>query len=168
MTRIPGAEQMLRLRFPVLGVVLAAALLFAGTLPAHAAGGRSIDVNLSTQRATAYEGSTPVYSAGVTTGRPGWATPTGSFSIVNRVADETMDSSTIGIPRDAPGGYYITGILYTQYIDYSGDALHYNYWSPASAFGNYPTSHGCVGMQLGAAAFFWNFASIGTPVTIHY
>lgn len=159
---------MLRFRFPLVGVVLAIALFAAQAPGARAQGGRSIDVNLSTQTATAYEGATPVYSAGVTTGRPGWATPTGSFAITYRVANETMDSSTIGIPRDSPGGYYITGILYTQYVDYSGDALHYNYWSPASAFGNYPTSHGCVGMRLGAAAFFWNFADVGTPVVIHY
>jgi|SwirhisoilCB1_FD_contig_31_3930429_length_685_multi_4_in_0_out_0_1 lipoprotein-anchoring transpeptidase ErfK/SrfK len=157
-----------RFRYRLVAVLFALALFFTFVPTVHAAGGRSIDVNLSTQTATAYEGDTAVYSAGVTSGRPGFETPTGTFSIVNRVADETMDSSTIGIPRDSPGGYYLTGILYTQYFDNIGDALHYNYWSPASAFGGYPTSHGCVGMQLDAAAFFWDFADIGTPVTIHY
>ena len=157
------------LLYRIFGVLVAVGL-FTGSVPiAHAQGGaRSIDVNLSTQTITAYEGSTPVYSAGVTTGRPGWATPTGNFSIVNRVYDETMVSSTIGIPVDSPGGYDLTGILFTQYFDWSGDALHYNYWSPSSAFGSYPTSHGCVGMQYGPAAFFWDFATYGTPVTIHY
>jgi lipoprotein-anchoring transpeptidase ErfK/SrfK len=79
-----------------------------------------------------------------------------------------MDSSTIGIPRNSPGGYYLPGVLYTQYFDGIGDALHYNYWSPTSAFGGYPTSHGCVGMPLATARFFWNFATYGTPVRIHY
>lgn len=161
------------LHYRVLALLLVAGFFLGSTGSAHAQTqaafpGHWIDVNLSTQTATAYNGSTPVYTAGVTSGRPGWATPTGTFSVVNRVANETMDSSTIGIPRNAPGGYYLTNILYTQYFDWSGDALHYNYWSPASAFGSYPTSHGCVGMQLGAAQYFWNFASIGTPVVIHY
>ncbi len=159
---------MFRLRSSLVGVVLALALAVAVAPPAHAQGGRSIDVNLSTQTATALEGGVPVYTAPVTTGRPGWSTPTGTFSILRRIPNETMDSSTIGIPRNAPGGYYLTNILYTQYFDSSGDALHYNYWSPPSAFGHYPTSHGCVGMPLAAAKFFWDFATYGTPVVIHY
>ena len=159
---------MSRFRYRLVAVLFALALFFTFVPTVHAAGGRSIDVNLSTQTITAYEGNTAVYSAGVTSGRPGWPTPTGTFSIVKRVYNETMDSSTIGIPRDAPGGYYLTNIYYTQYFDNNGDALHYNYWSPSSAFGAYPTSHGCVGMQLGPAAYFWNFATYGTPVTIHY
>ncbi len=159
---------MVRLRAPVLGVLLAAALLFVSVPHAQAQDERSIDVNLSTQTASAIENGAVVYTAGVTTGRPGWRTSTGTFSILYRVANETMDSSTIGIPRNGPGGYYLTGVLYTQYFDWSGSALHYNYWSPASAFGGYPTSHGCVGMQYSTALFFWDFASVGTPVTIHY
>lgn len=151
-----------------MGILLAVALFLTWVPSAQAQGGRWIDVNLSTQTITAYEGSSAVYSAGVTTGKAGWDTPTGTFSILRRVYNETMDSSTIGVPRDAPGGYYITDILYTQYFDNGGDALHYNYWSPDSAFGGYPTSHGCVGMQYGASQFFWNFADVGTPVIVHY
>jgi lipoprotein-anchoring transpeptidase ErfK/SrfK len=157
-----------RLRAPMLGVLLSLALLFVSVPYAHAQDDRSIDVNLSTQTASAIENGQVVYSAGVTTGRPGWATPTGTYSIFSRVFNETMDSSSIGIPSDAPGGYHLTGVLYTQYFIPDGTALHYNYWSPASAFGGYPTSHGCVGMPLGTAQFFWDFASIGTPVTVHY
>jgi lipoprotein-anchoring transpeptidase ErfK/SrfK len=159
---------MVRFRAPLLGALLAAVLLFVSVPHAQAQGSRSIDVNLSTQTASVIEDGQVVYTAGVTTGRPGFRTPTGTFSILYRVANETMDSSSIGIPRDSPGGYYLTGVLYTQYFTSDGAALHYNYWSPASAFGGYPTSHGCVGMQLGPAQFFWNFASVGTPVTIHY
>jgi lipoprotein-anchoring transpeptidase ErfK/SrfK len=160
---------MRRLLYRLIGLLLAAGIAASSAPVAHAQFvGRWIDVNLSTQTITAYEGATPVYRAGVTTGRPGWSTPTGTFRIVRRVYNETMDSSTIGIPRDAPGGYYLPNIYFTQYFDWSGDALHYNYWSPPSAFGSYPTSHGCVGMQWGPASFFWSFASIGTPVVIHY
>ncbi len=77
-----------------------------------------------------------------------------------------MDSLTIGLPRDAPEGYYIKDILFTQYFDWQGDALHLNYWQPASVFGRQPTSHGCVGLRYADAEFFWNFLSLGSRVVI--
>jgi lipoprotein-anchoring transpeptidase ErfK/SrfK len=130
--------------------------------------GRWIDANLSSATVTAMEGNTPVYTAYSTIGTANNPTPTGSFAIVRRVANETMDSSTIGIPNNAPGGYYLTGVLYTQYFTNEGHALHYNYWSPASAFGSQAGSHGCLGLTLGASRYFWDFAGVGTPVIIHY
>ena len=161
---------MRRLLGPLFGLLLIASFFLASPSTAHAQSfaGHWINVNLSTQTATAYNGSRPVYTALVTSGRPGYATPTGSFSIVKRVYNETMTSWVFGIPPTAPGGYYVPNVLYTQYFDWSGDALHDNYWSPSSAFGGYGTSHGCVGMRVGDAAFFWNFATYGTPVEVHY
>src|SRR5689334_10337470 len=70
---------MIRLRAPILGALLSVILLFVSVPHAQAAGFRSIDVNLSTQTARAIEGGQVVYTAGVTTGRPGWRTPTGRF-----------------------------------------------------------------------------------------
>jgi lipoprotein-anchoring transpeptidase ErfK/SrfK len=81
------------------------------------------------------------------------------------VANETMDSSTVGIPRNGPGGYYLTNVLFTQYFLPTGQSIHYNWWS--SNWG-YPGSHGCLGLSYADAAFMWNFANIGTPVVIHY
>jgi lipoprotein-anchoring transpeptidase ErfK/SrfK len=150
--------------------MLSTFLLAAATpLVAHAQGfqGHWVDVDLSNHTATAMNGDSRVYTAYITAGRPGWSTTTGVHYIQRRVYNETMDSSTIGIPNDAPGGYYLTGVYYTQYF-YDGEALHYNYWSPSSVFGNVNTSHGCVGMRLGDAAFFWNFADVGTPVVVHW
>ncbi len=126
-----------------------------------------IDVNLTQQTATAYVGRTPVYVARVSTGKPGWETPTGTFYIGRRVYNETMDSATIGVPRTSPEGYYLTDIYFTQYFTANGVALHYNWWAPRSVFGRQPTSHGCVGMDWADAAFFWTFATSGTPVVVH-
>ncbi len=142
--------------------------LTANPLAAHAQPfeGRWVDVSLSNHTATAMEGDTAVYTAGISAGRPGFETDQGTFFINRRVASETMDSSTIGIPNDAPGGYFLTGVPYTQYFN-GGEALHGNYWADPSVFGNANTSHGCVGMATSDAAFFWNFADIGTPVVIH-
>jgi len=128
--------------------------------------GRWIEVDRSAQVIRAMDGGQVVYSAPVTVGVQAFATPTGVYAVERRVANETMDSATIGIPRDAPNGYYLTDVLYTQYFE-NGYALHYNYWSPPEVFGNSPASHGCIGMQLSDAEFFWNFAGIGTPVVIN-
>lgn len=128
---------------------------------------RWIAVNLTTQRAIAFVGAQPVHVALVTSGVPGWETPTGDFRIFMRLEDETMDSLTIGIPRDDPWGYYLENVYYTQYF-VGGVALHYNYWRADSYFGNVPSSHGCVGMRYDDAKFFWDFAAIGTRVVVHY
>jgi hypothetical protein len=134
--------------------------------PARSFAGNWIDVDLSLPaRLTAYQGSTPVRSMLTIIGRGPLATPTGTFSIIRRVANETMDSATVGIPRNSPGGYYLTNVLYTQYFLPTGQSIHYNWWS--SNFG-YPGSHGCLGLSYGDAAYMWNFATVGTRVSIHY
>jgi lipoprotein-anchoring transpeptidase ErfK/SrfK len=127
---------------------------------------RWIDVDLNLPATmTAYEGNVPIRTMYTIIGRGALTTPTGNFSIIRRVANETMDSSTIGIPRDGPGGYYLTDVLFTQYFLPNGQSIHYNYWS--GNFG-YPGSHGCLGLSYDDAAFMWDFADIGTPVSIHY
>jgi len=127
---------------------------------------RWIAVNLSTQRAVAFVGAQPVRVALVTTGAPGWETPTGDFRIGLRKENETMDSLSIGIPHEDPQGYYVENVLFTQYF-YGPISLHYNYWRPESYFGNVASSHGCVGMRYNDAKFFWDFATTGTRVVVY-
>ncbi len=154
----------------ILATLLSLALITASLVPiadiASAQSGRWIEVDTGSGMAYAVENGQVVYSAAVTVGGRYFPTPKGTFSIIRRVANETMDSSTIGIPNNAPGGYYLTGVLYTQYF-VDGVALHYNYWSPDEAFGSAAGSHGCIGLRLGDAEFFWNFADIGTPVIVY-
>jgi len=128
--------------------------------------GRWLDVNLNTpSRVTAYEGDAEVSSFLAIRGAGNRPTPSGVFTILRRVANETMNSDTIGIPRFGPGGYYLTNVLFTQYFTGDGASFHYNYWS--SAWG-YPGSHGCLGLTYGDSAWLWEWAHVGTPVVIHY
>ncbi len=118
--------------------------------------GRWIDVSLSAPTiVTAYENGTPVYSALAVHGTPGWETPIGTFVLERRVANERMRGP----------GYDVSGVLFTQYFTGVGHALHYNYWS--SNWG-YSGSHGCLGMNYDDSLWFWNWATIGTPITIHW
>ncbi|MFN8523310.1 MAG: L,D-transpeptidase family protein [Chloroflexota bacterium] len=112
---------------------------------------------------TAYEDGKAVYSALALKGTVDWGTPTGFFTIQRRVANETMNSETLGIPRDGPGGYFLKDVLFTQYFTGDGASIHYNYWS--GNFG-YRGSHGCLGMNYEDALWFWEWASVGTPLVI--
>lgn len=135
-------------------------------LPDRTFPGRWIDANLTEPvLVTAYEGETPVYAALAVKGRIASQTPSGVFRIQRRVANETMDSATLGIPRTAPGGYYLRNVLFTQYFTGDGAALHYNYWR--SDFG-YAGSQGCLGMNYGDSQFFWEFGNVGTIVYVHF
>jgi len=127
-----------------------------------------IDVNVTTQTATAMIGDLAIYTAPVSTGLPAFPTPLGSHAVEpdGRIAVERMTSGQAGYdPSQAR--YDVERVLFTQYFDQNGNALHLNYWRPASVFGRTPTSHGCVGMQLHDAQYFWLFAAAGTRVEIH-
>ncbi|HUY99021.1 MAG TPA: L,D-transpeptidase family protein [Thermomicrobiaceae bacterium] len=127
--------------------------------------GHWVDVNLTQFYAIAYDGSRPVYAAIITAGRDG-ATPTGVFQVFARLRNETMDSATVGIPKGSPHYYHLTNVQYTQYFEAGGYALHQNYWTPPDQFGNYSTN-GCVGLLLPDAAWFWDFLSDGSTVSVH-
>ncbi len=129
-------------------------------LPADALSeGRWIDVHLTQQLMVAYEGRTAVRTVVTTTGMPGWRTPPGFFRINHRVANETMESGSIG----AEFFYVLKDVLFTQYFTDRGHALHYAWWKSEETIGR-PGSHGCLNLLLDDAQFFWDWATIGTPV----
>jgi lipoprotein-anchoring transpeptidase ErfK/SrfK len=138
--------------------------------PLTDAGGaeRWVDVNVTAQTATAMVGDQAIYIARVSTGSADFPSPLGSHRIEEdgRLAVERMTAAQAGY---APGQarYDVERVLFTQYYDRVGDALHLNYWRPADVFGRMPTSHGCVGMQLHDAQYFWLFGEAGMRVEIH-
>jgi hypothetical protein len=114
---------------------------------------------------TAFDHGAPVWASLTLKGRAASRTRLGVHKIQWQVANETMNSETLipPIPRGAPGGYYLTNVLYTQYFHWDGSSIHYNYWS--SNWG-YAGSNGCLGLPRQEARFAWDFAEIGTPVRI--
>jgi len=122
--------------------------------PSAPTGGRWIDVNLSAQQVTAYEGSTPVRSTLASTGLPYTPTPTGQYQIYSKYFSGDM----------AGPGYYLTGVPYIMNF-YRGYSLHGTYWH--SNFGQ-PMSHGCINLPTSEAQWLFNWAAVGTPVNIHY
>ena len=123
--------------------------------------GKWIDVHLTQQLIVAYEGRTPVRTVVATTGMPGWETPVGWWAINNRVANETMESGSIG----AEQFFKLEDVLFTQYFTDVGHALHFAWWRTPETIGR-PGSHGCLNMLLDDSRFLWDWATIGTPVIV--
>ena len=140
----------------------------ASPLADYGAEEKWIDVNVSTQTASAMVGDRAVYTAPVSTGSPEFPTPLGSHRIEpdGRIPVERMTASQAGY-TPAQARYDVERVLFTQYIDQNGNALHLNYWRPLEVFGRTATSHGCVGLQLHDAQYFWLFGEPGMRVEVH-
>jgi hypothetical protein len=121
---------------------------------------RHIDVDLSAQHLTAFEGDTPVYNAPVATGKDGFNTPTGTFAIYSKYPMESMTGSAGGETWNVPD------IPWVQYV-VGGVALHGTYWHDQWGTG-FRLSHGCINLNIDDAEWLYEWADVGTQVTIHY
>ena len=121
-------------------------------------GERWVDVNLTSQRLTAYEGDEAVFSTLVSSGTWNHPTVTGQFRIWLRYESQTMDGRLLGYD------YYLENVPYVMYF-YQDYALHGTYWH--NNFGT-PMSHGCVNLPTADAGWLFNWTSIGTLVNVHY
>jgi lipoprotein-anchoring transpeptidase ErfK/SrfK len=119
-----------------------------------AASGKQIVVVLSEQRVYAYENGQLVRSVLVSTGLPAYPTVTGNFNIYLKYTSQLMYGP----------GYYLPNVPYVMYF-YKGYSFHGTYWH--NNFGQ-PMSHGCVNMPTDEAAWLYNWAPIGTAVTVRY
>jgi len=114
---------------------------------------RWIDVDLTAQSLTAYEGDTPVHSTLVSTGLPGTPTPVGQFRIWIKLRYDDM----------AGADYYIEDVPFVMYF-HQGYGLHGVTWH--GNFGH-PMSHGCVNLPTAEAEWLFNWADVGTLVNVH-
>jgi len=121
---------------------------------AIAEGGRWIDINLSAQTLTAYEGPTPLNMFVVSTGTWQYPTVTGQYNVYVKYVAADMSGP----------GYYLPSVPYVMYF-YRGYGIHGTYWH--NNFGT-PMSHGCVNMSTEEAGWIFDWASVGTLVNVHY
>lgn len=129
----------------------------AGSAPAPT-NGKWIDINISTQTITAYQGNTPLKSVLVSTGVSWHPTPVGHYKVYMKIQSQTMSG---GVGAEA---YYLPNVPWVMYFA-GANAIHGTYWH--HNFGH-PMSHGCVNLTIDDAKWFYNWAEIGTPVITHY
>jgi len=111
-----------------------------------------IDVDLSEQRVTAYEGQTPVKTYLVSTGLPWTPTPEGQFRIWVKFRYDDMEGDD----------YFLEDVPYVMYF-HEGYGFHGVWWH--ANWGN-PMSHGCINQPNEMAAWLFEFSEIGTLVNI--
>lgn len=114
--------------------------------------GRAIVVSVGTQRIYAYENGALVRSHLVSTGLPKTPTVLGDYSVYVKYLADDMSGPD----------YFLPQVPYTMYF-YAGYGIHGTYWH--NAFGRV-MSHGCVNLPVEEAEWFYNFASVGTPVRV--
>lgn len=98
-------------------------------------------------------------------GKPKFATPVGSFTVLEKQSPVVMDSRTIGIPLNSPEGYKLT-VVDAVRITWGGVYVHSAPWSVGSQ-GNANVSHGCINLNPDNASWYFNQVSIGDPVIIN-
>lgn len=114
--------------------------------------GKAIVVSTERQRIYAYENGQLVHSHLVSTGLPSTPTVLGDYSIYVKYLADDMSGP----------GYFLPQVPYTMYF-YQGYGIHGTYWH--NSFGR-QMSHGCVNLPTPEAEWFYNWASVGTPVRV--
>jgi lipoprotein-anchoring transpeptidase ErfK/SrfK len=115
-------------------------------------GKKWIEVDISDQRLTAWQGDVPVFETIVSTGKPGWRTLPGTFNVYRKYEETRMTGPGYDTP-DVPWTMYYSG----------GFAIHGAYWH--NNFGT-PVSHGCVNLRVPEAKALFEWAPMGTEVVV--
>jgi lipoprotein-anchoring transpeptidase ErfK/SrfK len=97
-------------------------------------------------------------------GRPEYATPVGTYAVLGKDRTVKMDSSSVGIPVDAPDGYLLD-VEYAVRFTQRGLFVHAAPWAVPS-MGLENTSHGCISLIPAAAEWYFNTVQIGDPVIV--
>ena len=128
-------------------------------------GDRNVSVvNVNTHRMVVTSGGRTVRVLPVSTGRAQYPTTDGVHFVIEKQQDKLMDSSTVGIPRDSPAGYY-QHVAWSVRISNSGEFVHAAPWSVGSQ-GRSNVSHGCVNLSTENARWFFGRTRRGDVVEV--
>jgi lipoprotein-anchoring transpeptidase ErfK/SrfK len=97
-------------------------------------------------------------------GRPEYPTPVGTYTVLAKERAVTMDSSSVGIPNDAPDGYLLT-VDYAVRITSRGLFVHSAPWA-VNSLGYDNVSHGCISLSPEDAEWYFNTVNVGDPVIV--
>jgi lipoprotein-anchoring transpeptidase ErfK/SrfK len=121
-------------------------------------------VDVRTHRMKVTAGGRTLRVLPVSTGRERYPTTNGVHFVIEKSAVKLMDSSTVGIPRNSPGGYY-QRVNWSVRISNSGEFVHAAPWSTGSQ-GRANVSHGCVNLSTANAAWFFRQTRRGDVVEV--
>ncbi|MBO9560099.1 MAG: L,D-transpeptidase [Caulobacter sp.] len=108
----------------------------------------TVYVDLSRQLATVYRNGVRIGVSTVSSGKDGYETPTGVFTILQKDADHRSNK------------YNSAPMPYQQRLTWDGVALH------AGGLPGYPESHGCVHLPMGFAKALFAVTPMGGTVIV--
>jgi lipoprotein-anchoring transpeptidase ErfK/SrfK len=97
-------------------------------------------------------------------GRPDYPTPVGIYPVLGKERDVTMDSSSVGIPVDAPDGYLLD-VEWAVRITSRGLFVHSAPWA-VNSLGYDNVSHGCISLSPEDAEWYYDTVNVGDPVIV--
>ena len=140
-----------------------------------ASGKPRIVVHIGEQKAYFYRGKTVVGETTVSTGKPGFSTPPGHYTVISKDAEHVSSAfgdyvdengnvvrSNIDSRKDTrPKGSHFDGARMPYAMFFRGGyAMHQGYVPPFAA------SHGCIRLPGQMAVRFFQNAPVGTAVTV--
>jgi lipoprotein-anchoring transpeptidase ErfK/SrfK len=121
-------------------------------------------VDVRTHRMKVTSGGRTLRVLPVSTGREKYPTTNGVHFVIEKNAVKLMDSSTVGIPRNSPAGYY-QKVAWSVRISNSGEFVHAAPWSTGSQ-GRANVSHGCVNLSTANAQWYFGLTRRGDVVEV--
>ncbi len=119
-----------------------------------------IEINLSQQRLTAHIGDATVFTTLISTGKPTTPTPPGEYRTFAKLTKDDMTNGKAG-----DDDYYnLPDVPWVMYFLGGGYAIHGTYWH--TNFGTVQ-SHGCVNVSQAGAKLLFDWAPLGTRVSVH-
>jgi lipoprotein-anchoring transpeptidase ErfK/SrfK len=97
-------------------------------------------------------------------GRPEYPTPVDTYTVLSKERSITMDSSSVGIPVDAPDGYLLT-VDWAVRITSRGLFVHSAPWA-VNSLGYDNVSHGCISLSPEDAEWYYDTVDVGDPVIV--
>ncbi len=121
-------------------------------------------VNTTTHKMKVASNGRTLKTFPMSAGRPKYPTTNGIHFTLEKAKQVTMDSATVGIPRDSPDGYF-EKVSWNVRISNTGEFVHAAPWSVGSQ-GSANVSHGCVNLSPTNAIWFYNFSQRGDVVEV--
>ncbi len=135
-----------------------------------------VRVSITKQRAYLLLGDQIAIDSPISSGKRGHASPTGSFSILEK--DKDHHSNIYGDYKDsqgrtvrggisahidsAPSGTHFVGASMKWFMRLTGEGVGMH----VGILPGYPASHGCIRMPEPAAALFYAHVKVGTPAVV--
>ncbi|MBP9669357.1 MAG: L,D-transpeptidase family protein [Candidatus Pacebacteria bacterium] len=125
-----------------------------------AQGNKSLIVDRSDQKMYAYDGDILYRTLDISTGLRVTPTPRGIFTIYKKTPSRYMQGPIAGISDQY---YDLPGVPWNLYFTAEGAVVHGAYWH--DKFGQ-PWSHGCVNLPPAEAQDIYQWADVGTQITV--